>query len=213
MRSGYVAVNSLVDLRPHPPFGDPEIEVDLESEPQVGRDAKILGQSKRRVRSNGTLPVDDRADASRRDGDLASELVDADTQRFHEFFPQDLAGMDRIEQFLACHRHTSMVINNLDLIGITVSPDEANSPLVIDANAVLALAVASQCLKPVPRRDLQVLQHSSAMEIQQLPARDSLKAPEPGDLQIGEQGFGLPGSKGADHSRSVYYVSRHRSSG
>jgi hypothetical protein len=35
-----------------------------------------------------------------------------------------------------------MIVHDLNLIGITVNPLEADPPLVVDANAMLTLAVA-----------------------------------------------------------------------
>lgn len=163
VRSGHVALDPLVDLWPNPPFGDSEIKVGLESKPEIGRNAKILGQPKRGICGDRPFPVDDRADATRRDSDLSIEPIDTDPQRFHEFFQQNLTRMNGIEQLLARHRHTSMVIDNLDLVGITLPPDRANSPPVIDADTVLPLAVSFQRFKTVSRRNLQALQRSRAI--------------------------------------------------
>jgi hypothetical protein len=104
-----------------------------------------------------------------------------------------------------------MVINDLDLVDISLSPGEANPPLVIDPDIMLPLAVAFQSLKPVAWRNLQVLEKFGAMEIQELPPRDSLKVPKARDIQVSKQNFSVPGSKGANHASSVYYVSRYRS--
>jgi hypothetical protein len=92
-----------------------------------------------------------------------------------------------------------MVINNFDVVGISLLPGEANPPLFINPDTMLPLAVAFQGLKPVAWRDLQVLERFGAMEIQELPPRDSLKAPKPWDLEVSKQGFSVLGSKGADH--------------
>jgi hypothetical protein len=51
-----------------------------------------------------------------------------------------------------------MVINDLHVVDISLSPGEANPPLVIDPDTMLFLAVAFQSLKPVAWRDLQVLE-------------------------------------------------------
>lgn len=42
-----------------------------------------------------------------------------------------------------------MVIDDLDVIGVAVAPHKADSPLVIDPDAVLTLSVAVQGLQPV----------------------------------------------------------------
>jgi hypothetical protein len=46
-----------------------------------------------------------------------------------------------------------MIVDYFDIIRVTFSPFEANSPLFIDANAVLTLPIASQHLEPIPRRN------------------------------------------------------------
>jgi len=48
----------------------------------------------------------------------------------------------------------SMIINDLDIIGVAASPDETNAPLIIDSDAMLTLAIAFQRLKPVTRWNL-----------------------------------------------------------
>jgi hypothetical protein len=45
-----------------------------------------------------------------------------------------------------------MIIRDLHRVGVAFAPDETNAPLVIDANAVLALAVAMQCLRAISGR-------------------------------------------------------------
>lgn len=48
-----------------------------------------------------------------------------------------------------------MIVNNIDLIGMAVLPDETDPPLCIDADAVLAPAISLQGLQPVARREAQ----------------------------------------------------------
>jgi hypothetical protein len=47
-----------------------------------------------------------------------------------------------------------MIIDNLDVrrSGLLVEPFEANSPLIVDANAVLSFPVASESLEAIPRQ-------------------------------------------------------------
>jgi hypothetical protein len=51
-----------------------------------------------------------------------------------------------------------VIVGDLDLESIALPPDEANSPLVIDPNAVLALAVAREFFEVVSRRNIQICQ-------------------------------------------------------
>jgi hypothetical protein len=51
-----------------------------------------------------------------------------------------------------------MVIDNFNVVRIAITPDEAQPPLVIDADAVLSGAVAGQRLQVVGRRLPEILQ-------------------------------------------------------
>ena len=64
-----------------------------------------------------------------------------------------------------------MVIDNFDFIGIPFFPFETYSPLVIDADTVLSLAVTLQSLQAVAGGNSQVLQAACAMQIKELAAR------------------------------------------
>lgn len=61
-----------------------------------------------------------------------------------------------------------MVIDNFYILGAFGCPHEADAPLVVDADAVLALAVALQGFKPVAGRDTQVVQHMGRVQQAQL---------------------------------------------
>jgi hypothetical protein len=92
-----------------------------------------------------------------------------------------------------------MIVNNLNVVGVTASPEETDAPPVIDADAVLTPTVAFERFQAVTWRNQQVLKGSSAVEIQQLSPRDSLKGSEARHVQVGEQCFRFLASKGADH--------------
>lgn len=48
------------------------------------------------------------------------------------------------------------MVSYLDSMSIAIPPLEADAPLVVDSDAVLACPVASELLQPVPRRDGEV---------------------------------------------------------
>jgi hypothetical protein len=77
--------------------------------------------------------------------------------------------MDGLQSAAIIHS-TSVVIHDFNALDVPVAPEEAYAPLVVDANAVLADAIAFQCLKPVARRALQVAQLAGAVQILQLAA-------------------------------------------
>ncbi len=51
-----------------------------------------------------------------------------------------------------------MVINDLNLEGVTTLPLKYDPPLVIYTDRVITLPITSQCFKPVSRRHTQVFQ-------------------------------------------------------
>ncbi len=68
-----------------------------------------------------------------------------------------------------------MIIGYLDIVGISCLPTKADSPLVVNTDAVLALAVTSEFFQLVPRRHSQVLQPFSCVKDEELPESHSLK--------------------------------------
>jgi hypothetical protein len=58
-----------------------------------------------------------------------------------------------------------VVINDFDILGGAVSPSEANAPLVVYADAVLALASTSKSLEPVSGRHAKVVEASGNLEL------------------------------------------------
>ncbi len=58
-----------------------------------------------------------------------------------------------------------MVVDDFDLVGLTVCPAEAKPVLIVDADAMPALAVSFKCLQPVPRRDPKVVERGGGLEL------------------------------------------------
>jgi hypothetical protein len=57
-----------------------------------------------------------------------------------------------------------VVVHDLDIERMAVFKAKANSPWVIDANAVLPASISLECLEPVVRRDPQVIQSNRLMQ-------------------------------------------------
>jgi len=51
-----------------------------------------------------------------------------------------------------------MVIYNLDVVGISITPHEVDAPLIVDANAVLSFSVALERFQMITRRGREVAQ-------------------------------------------------------
>src|SRR5579872_7468108 len=61
-----------------------------------------------------------------------------------------------------------MVVHDFHLLRIATAPDEANPPLIIDSDAVLAGSVASQGFQPVAWRCKQIAQCPRPVQVFEL---------------------------------------------
>jgi len=59
-----------------------------------------------------------------------------------------------------------MVIDNLNVIRIPVLPDETDTPLIIDPDAVLSKPVPLKSFKYIPWGDSQVFKGSGPVQVQ-----------------------------------------------
>lgn len=62
-----------------------------------------------------------------------------------------------------------MVVDDFHIVGVAVPPYEADAILIIDSNAVLALALTVQSLQPVSGGDIQIIQCHGGMQQKELP--------------------------------------------
>lgn len=67
-----------------------------------------------------------------------------------------------------------MIIHNFNVVRVFAAPAEANAPLVIDADAVLANAVAFQGFQAVAGRQRQIAQFARAINLRELPQGHAL---------------------------------------
>jgi hypothetical protein len=87
--------------------------------------------------------------------------------------------MDFVEQF--SHVQLLVVVHNFNLVRTVLTPDKAHAPLVVDADAVLPLAVALQGFELVAGRNPQAGQLGGRMQLQQLASRYPFDVLEPGN--------------------------------
>jgi len=86
-----------------------------------------------------------------------------------------------------------VVIHNFDRFRPSFRPVKTDTPLVIDANAVLSQPITFQDLKPITGRNAQVVQISSRMQLVKLAGRDqgNLLGNATGELTV-EDRLGIP---------------------
>jgi hypothetical protein len=93
-----------------------------------------------------------------------------------------------------------MIVDDFDLMSGTFEPDEADSPLTVDANAVLPLAVAPKCLQTISRRRRKIAELRCRFQHPQLSPRGAFKNPEPTNGLSCRQRPGILIAKGYDHN-------------
>jgi hypothetical protein len=59
-----------------------------------------------------------------------------------------------------------MIVDDLDVKDIAVFPAKADPPLIIDADAVLPLALALESFEPISWRNPEILESERLMQIQ-----------------------------------------------
>ena len=69
-----------------------------------------------------------------------------------------------------------MVVNDLNPFWTSVAPPEANTPLIIDSDTVLARTISAQTLEPVARRNPKILETTRSVDLTQLAQRDASDA-------------------------------------
>jgi hypothetical protein len=82
---------------------------------------------------------------------------------------------------------------------MSITPEETDSPLIVDANGMLSLPVPAQCLQLVPGRRGQNVQLGRGMQLQQFAQRHPLESPEAPGMLIVKQLLGFFGREALDH--------------
>jgi len=80
-------------------------------------------------------------------------------------------------------------------VRLAISPDEADSPLIVYANAVLSGSIAFERFQTVARRNAKLLQCFGGVQVEQPAPRRALDGLEPGHGPIFEKSLGVVASK------------------
>ena len=96
-----------------------------------------------------------------------------------------------------------MIINDLDELGASLTPDEANAPPVIDPYAVLAATVALEGLQAITGRRPKIGEPGCGIENVELAQRDRSDRLELGNCFTLEQGLGPLVPERPDHPKQI----------
>src|SRR5215467_13051727 len=92
-----------------------------------------------------------------------------------------------------------VVIGDLNFVSVTLAPRKANTPLIVDADAILTVAIAFQSLQPVSRQGGKSSQIRRCVQHVQLAKRLPFDGLEPPHWFSAKEALGIGATEGADH--------------
>src|SRR5271167_3330501 len=97
----------------------------------------------------------------------------------------------------------SVIIRNLHVVGVSVAPHKTDTPLVVDAYAVLSRTVTFQLMKSVARRHFQIHQTFGRVQHQQLSSRWLSNVHEATNILIVEKPLRVGALEGLYHIQRI----------
>jgi hypothetical protein len=92
-----------------------------------------------------------------------------------------------------------VVINDLNAFRAFFGPDEADTPLIVDANAMLTLTIALQGFQAIARWRTKKFQCRRTVELLKFPLCDGQDVSESGNPPSLEEGLGIGALESKDH--------------
>ncbi len=74
-----------------------------------------------------------------------------------------------------------MVINYFNILCTNIRPTKADTPLIVDANAVLTQTITLECFKVIAERHPQIIESTGDFELSEFATRDLGDIREPPD--------------------------------
>jgi hypothetical protein len=151
-----------------------EVTLDLDAVPEFLGLAEEGTEAHGHGGRDGTAGVNDLIDGAWCDTDGTSHRILRNTHGDEVFLQKDLAGCDgRLHgNNVLRYRGASMVIANFDLCWAVFVPCEENSPLVIDADRMVARQIPFHGFKTISGRHGKVLKGLGTIHLDELPQCD-----------------------------------------
>jgi len=96
--------------------------------------------------------MNDLVNTSRGNTDVLGDSILRNSQGLEEVLKQDLPRVNR-RKLSSSHKRVLVIVNDLDVMGVTILPPEAHAALVVDTNTVLATPPTLEFFQAVARRD------------------------------------------------------------
>jgi hypothetical protein len=93
-----------------------------------------------------------------------------------------------------------VVVHDFHFVSITGAPRKAEAPLIVDANAVLALAIAAQFLQPIAWNGGELIKSRRCVQGLQLAEGRTLDRPEPPYGLAIEKALRIGAPEGPNHT-------------
>jgi hypothetical protein len=97
------------------------------------------------------------------------------------------------------HIQFLVIVHNFNLIRAVFTPNKAHTPLVVDADAVLSLAIALERFELIARWYAKAGQISSRVKLQKLAPSHPLDVPEPRHRPALKKRLGVSAGKRMNH--------------
>jgi hypothetical protein len=92
-----------------------------------------------------------------------------------------------------------VIVDDLDISRTTCGPHETQPELIVDPDAVLPAAIASQCLEPIPRSRAEEIQRLRGIKLSEFAHGSILEGSKARRIAAGEEGARLPAAKRLNH--------------
>lgn len=97
-----------------------------------------------------------------------------------------------------------MIVRYLDIVCISFKPAEADTPLVVDADAMLTSAIANEAFQPICRRDAQIVQAFRDIELNQLTPSQAMQFRRETTYELAlKDPLSVLVTEGSDHERII----------
>jgi hypothetical protein len=146
----------------------------LQVKPELGLHAKEAAKAERRVGGYGAPAMHNLIDPAGGYANILGQAILGDTHRFQELGYQYLAGVDGRKVSFGHVVTSLMIINDFNIKGVIALPNEAEAPLFVDSDTVLAFPVMMQNFQMVGGRDAQGIENAGSMQHFQLDNRRAL---------------------------------------
>jgi hypothetical protein len=94
-----------------------------------------------------------------------------------------------------------VIVRDLDVVGVSFAPDEADAPLIVDPDAVLTRPISPKSFQTIARRHFKILERGRRIQDPQLSKTHSRHIrTEPPDRMPLEEPSGILVSKALDHA-------------